>query len=956
MARKFAGAILILYVLIAVCLIIPFNAVACFSWNVSCIDPNNNVDPGDYTIYEIHTSFSPGCRSTYWVSFSHDNVPTDWTAEILDENGAVIPTKMETVLSGTVSYIFSLKVTSPATAGPGEKAIIITHVRANDYYNQDETIDVITTTTVNAMDMAPNPVVLSLAGNSTYTIDLSWTESDEAPGGFNRYEVHMSLNPKFTPVSGTWIASITDKGTTVYEVTGLSPETTYYFAIRVWDNDGPPGPFFTDSNILEARTRGFNDPPDPVHLYDPEDVSNCEANLSWTQNIDSDFAYYEIHVSTDSGFTPNAETMFGDPITTQAELTKRVNGLCENTTHYFKIRVYDSGGLYADSNEVNCLTLDYLPEQLILDDPFDINVNSMKLTWTQSCITDFDHYEVHISQSPGIIPGPSTLIMTIDNITENLVEITGLMDETTYFFCVRNVDLAGKYMDTNEVFGTTLDGTLPRIILTAPYDGEVNVTLSEDIVITFSEQMNRGSVAFICSPNPSGWSQSWSSGDTVVTYSHSPFEIETAYHFQVTNGQDLAGNFLVGGAISNPWSFTTVDHSSPTIISIEPAHNAQKVGLDDLVIITFSESMDPDSIVFTCNPDPQGWVGDWNTNNTQLLLSHDDFTELTTYSFEIIQGTDISGNQLVTSGISNPFSFTTGDFTHPFVISTIPYHGESDVLVITTVAITFSEEMNQKSVEDGLICDFDYTASWNGNTLVLTPILELAKSSLYTVTISNGSKDNAGNQIPETYIIGFTTESPAPANAAPVVDVYSPDSDTASDSFIILWSASDSDGDSLTLDIYYDTDSNPDNGKTLIISDAGNSGSHLWDIGDILEGDYYVYIIASDGALDGGAYSGLLTISRTGDPNNSGGNEKDPDSGNTNIGKTQKGESFLGLILWLILAVVLILILIGAMAYRNRKNRPQEIECSRCHGKFIPFNPELSSILCPNCGETNELK
>lgn len=956
MTRKWAKAILIFCVLIGACLIIPLNAAACFTWNVWCNDPDNNVDPGDYTIYEFQTSFSPGCKSTYWVSFSHDNIPPDWYAEILDEKGVVIPTVMETVLSGTVTYLFSLKVTSPATAVPGEKATITTHVRATDYYNQDDTIDVITTTTVNGMESAPNPVILSMAGNTTYTINLTWTQSDEAPGDFNRYEVHMSLDPNFTPVAGTWITSITDIGTTDYEVTGLSPETTYYFCIRVWDNDGKPGPFFADSNILEARTKGINDPPDPVHLNAPQDVSNCEANLSWTQNLDSDFAYYEIHVSTNSGFTPSSETMFGDPITDQAELTSLVTGLCENTTHYFKIRVYDSGGLYADSNEVNCQTLDYLPDYLFLDEPYNIDTDSMKLTWTQSCVSDFDHYEVHLSLTPGIIPGPATWIMNIDNMSQNSAEITGLSNETTYYFCVRHVDLAGNYMDSNEVFGTTLDCNLPRIILTAPYDGEIDVALLEDIIVIFSEQMNIATVTFTCSPNPLGWSQSWSNGDKTVTYSHSSFESETTYLLQITNAQDLSGNFLAGGGIPNPWSFTTVDFVSPTIISIEPLHGAQNVALDGTVIITFSESMDPDSIEFACNPDPEGWIKVWNTDHTQLMLSHNDFTGLTAYTFEITQGTDISGNPLVASAINNTSTFTTGDFTYPYILTTTPENEESDVLVTTIVAITFSEDMNHKSVEEGLACDFTYTAAWNGNTLVLTPTSELEKSTLYTITVPTGAKDLAGNQILEAYSFGFTTESSPSSNKAPVVDVYSPNKDIAADSFIILWTATDSDGDLLTLNIYYDTDADPNNGKTLIIADADNSGSHVWDISGIPEGQYYVYITASDGTLIGGAYSGLLTISRSSDNSDSTVDDVNTDSGNTDIRESQESDSFLWLVLWIILAVVLILILIGAMGYKNRKDKPMKIECQSCNKQFTPFNPKLPSADCPNCGEPNQLK
>jgi hypothetical protein len=823
----------------------------------------------------------------------------------------------------------------------------------------------ITTTTVNDGIHAPNPVVLSMADNSTYTIDLTWTMSDLPLGEFDRYEVHMSSDPNFTPVSGTWITSITDIGITDYEVTGLSPETTYYFCIRVWDNDGSPGPFFADSNILEARTRGFNDPPDPVHLYDPENVTNCEADLTWTENLDSDFSHYEVHVSNASGFTPNAETMFGDPIMDQAELTNLVTGLCENTTFHFKIRVVDSGGLYADSNEVNCHTLDYLPDQLTLDDPFDIGIDSMNLSWTQSCITDFGHYEVHISETPGIVPGPSTLHVIIDNMTNASSWITGLAGETTYYFCIRHVDSAGNYMDSNEVFGTTLDGSLPRITTTAPFNGEIDVVISRDIVVAFSESMNTSSVSFFCDPDPKGWQITWSNGDSIVTYSHNDFDSETTYTFEILSGRDLAGNFLIAGSVPNPWTFTTVDNISPTIESIVPVQGTKEVPLDGAVVITFSESMDPDSIEFSCDPDPDGWVRSWNEDNTQLTLTHNDYSEVTTYVFEITQGTDVSGNPLVESDDSS-VTFYTGDYTNPFIVITTPNNGDSDILPTTTVSVVFSEEMDKQSVLEELLCDFDYTASWNGYTLILTPTSELSESTLYTVTIPATAKDKAGNQIQEAYSFGFTTLNPDLTNMAPVVDVQSPNQDTAVDTFVILYTASDLDGDTLLMTIYYDNDNDVTNGGlTLIGSQLTNTGTHTWDVSELPEGDFYVYIIANDGQTESGSYSGLLTINRPDDPSDDVTDDvsddvtddgSDDHPGTADIKDSQSGDSFPWLFLWILLAIVLILILIGAMGYRNRKEKPGQVECQSCHKQFTPFNPDLSSVACTHCGEINHMK
>lgn len=747
MPRKGLEVLLIIYVLVGSFIVICANSVACFGWTVSCNDTEKNVDIGCYTIYEIQTSFWPGCRSTYWVSFSHDGIPSGWTADILDETGIVIPTGVETILSGTVSYLFSLKITAPGTATGGEKAIITTHIRATDYYNQDEIKDVITTTTVNSLDQAPNPVILSHAGSTQNTINLTWTESDEPLASFEKYELHMGPSLFFIPVKGTLIATITNRATTEYEVTGLSPETTYYFCVRVWDNDPQPqGPYFADSNVLAAATTGINDPPAAVFLYDPDDVTNSEANLTWTQNMDLDFDKYEVHFSTTPGFTPGPETLIGDPIYDQANVKFQVTGLAENTTYYFKVRVYDTGGLYSDSNEVSCKTLDYLPEPIILDDPYDIGVSSMKLKWSESCITDFNYYEVHMAQIPGFVPGPGTLFKSITNRSENFTTITGLAEKTTYYFKVRVFDVTGNYMDSNEVFDTTLENTYPWIILTSPFNSEIDVCVSQNIVVTFSEAMDTGTVTFSCSTDPLGWSETWSNGDKTVTYSHNNFQSQTIYTFHITGGKNLLGNDLVAGAIPNPWSFETEDIIPPIITLTTPSNGAINVPVTTKIEVTFSEPMDESTVTFVCFPDPGGWSFVWSLDFQKVTYDHNPFESLKLYTVGITSGKDLAGNDLVSGSIENPWVFETADATPPMLIFTDPADGSTKIPIDAMVIITFSKVIDTTSLT--FTCSPDpggWTDTWSddGKTVMLSHnMFESLTSYTFHVT---GAKDLAGN-------------------------------------------------------------------------------------------------------------------------------------------------------------------------------------------------------------------
>jgi len=116
-------------------------------------------------------------------------------------------------------------------------------------------------------------------------------------------------------------------------------------------------------------------------------------------------------------------------------------------------------------------------------------------------------------------------------------------------------------------------------------------------------------------------------------------------------------------------------------------------------------------------------------------------------------------------------------------------------------------------------------------------------------------------------------EAPDPgSNHPPEITILSPDEngDDADESYRVEWVASDMDGDSIILDLYYDSDTIPDNGKMIIGSGVGNTGNLQWDCSDIDEGDYYIYGIADDnnGSTSGDYSEGVLHITHEGQQEN----------------------------------------------------------------------------------------
>ena len=97
------------------------------------------------------------------------------------------------------------------------------------------------------------------------------------------------------------------------------------------------------------------------------------------------------------------------------------------------------------------------------------------------------------------------------------------------------------------------------------------------------------------------------------------------------------------------------------------------------------------------------------------------------------------------------------DTTPPTVIDHTPTG--TDVPVITTINVTFSEPMNKSSVQSAFSISPPVSGSfsWSGNKMIFTPYSDLVYNTTYNVIIGTGAMDLACNHLESPYSWNFAT-------------------------------------------------------------------------------------------------------------------------------------------------------------------------------------------------------
>ncbi len=210
-------------------------------------------------------------------------------------------------------------------------------------------------------DVTPPAAPTDLATGSVGTdqLLLAWTATgdDGMAGTADHYDVRYSTSSidasnfdSSTPISQTLIPNAPGQSETLL-VTGLTPDTTYYFALKVYDEADNASDL---SNVASARTQALDTiPPAAVSDLAASNPTSASVRLSWTAPGDDGVAgvaaAYDVRYSTATISNANwagATRATGEPNPQPAGSAEAftVTGLLPSTQYYFAVKADDDEG------------------------------------------------------------------------------------------------------------------------------------------------------------------------------------------------------------------------------------------------------------------------------------------------------------------------------------------------------------------------------------------------------------------------------------------------------------------------------------------------------------------------------------------------------------------------------------------------------------------------------------
>lgn len=237
-----------------------------------------------------------------------------------------------------------------------------------------------------------------------------------------------------------------------FNITG-KPDGTYYYRVKCY-NSNSHGEW---SNTLAVEV---NYPPSPPTGLIFEDIKGGEVTLKWNPNSEPDMESYNVFINeSDAGVSGPYRKVNTKPVLTN-EFT--VTGLVDKMIYHFVVTALDNKSIESTySDTATASTLDVEPDAPTGLKAKAVSGTQIQLSWNQNVESDLAGYKIFMNDTGSGSGGPYHQIKEFD-ILATLYIVTGLREQTEYYFVIQAFDIAGQNsIFSKEASSVTPDETAP---------------------------------------------------------------------------------------------------------------------------------------------------------------------------------------------------------------------------------------------------------------------------------------------------------------------------------------------------------------------------------------------------------------------------------------------------------------------------------------------------------------
>lgn len=713
----------------------------------------------------------------YHLDVSLDNFQTFVTGY----NNKSIATTSETVSGLAAGTTYSYRLRSSNTAGTSSNS---------------NTISLIT---------IPSAPTTTTSNVSATSFQINWN----AVVGATSYRVDVSENNSFSSFV-TGYNNQTANSSNI-SVTGLTPNTIYYYRVRSVNSGG------TSPNSATQNQLTLTMPPVASSM---NAISHTGFQASWSSV--SGATHYKIDLATDVNFT--SKVVGYDDLTVSAT-TLDFAGLSGGTTYYFRVRAVNASGPSANSNTISALTI---PSPPIATNPTLITISGFTANWNASQGASEYRLEVYTGNFD-YVSGYNNLL-----VAQTSAAVTGLSEGVVYQYRVRAVNASG-----------TSDYSQTISVVTVP---PIPVASSATSISTTSFTAN--------------WSSVSGASEYLLDVSSDEFSTFLAGH----NGKVVSSTSAV---ISGLQSNTSYKYRVRATSTSGTSGNSNIVS----VLTQPDAPLNPSAISIGQNNFTAGWSVVTGITEYLLDVSTDDFaTNLTNYSNRSVVGNTISVINL-TPG--TPYKFrvraknATGPSANSSVVSLITVPANPVALPASSITQgSFTANWNSVVSADNYLLDVSLSSAFSPllgeyNSKVIPSVstshsitgLQAGTIYYYRIRAANIS----GNSENSNHITQITVPAKPVMNTAQQI---------TSNSFLASW-AEVAGADAYELDVFSEVDGyvNPITGYNAKLI-TGLTEDFVRNLSPSTQYKFRARSKNSAGVSDNAIFKAALTLSSTGTVSN----------------------------------------------------------------------------------------